>query len=405
VAQELPILVVGGGIGGLTAAIALGRSGRSVKLIERAERFEPIGYGIQLGPNAFHVFDQLGIAKEVLSQSTLPEEGQLRDAVSGEVIAQLPMGTEIKRRYGNPYAVIHRGDLHEVLLEACDRLKIVDLENSCELKSFDDKENKVTATTVTGREIDGSALIAADGVWSRIRAQMFQDEPPQQFGYVAMRCLRPIVDFPRELAPNAVVLWTGTRYHMIHYRLQGGKLFNVVVGFRLQALGSDTPADAAQQMSSLFANACPQVRELLKFIDTSKYWDIVAFNPISEWTKGRVALIGDAAHAMLQAMAQGACQAIEDSLTIANCISENGEDYEAAFRNYQSRRLLRATRVQYMSRYMWEAIHVYGAMRNLRNDMFARMNSVDVLESLEWLYSRPSGVAENKDPYSMSFAA
>ena len=403
-AQNLPILVVGGGIGGLTAAIALGRSGRRVKLIERAERFEPIGYGIQLGPNAFHVFDQLGIASDVLRQASLPEEGQLRDAITGDLIARLPMSDEIKRRYGNPYAVIHRGDLHEVLLDACDRVKTVDLENSCELKSFDDNGSKVTARTVTDRQIDAAALIAADGVWSRIRTQMFQDEPPQQFGYVAMRCLRPIEEFPRELAPNAVILWTGSRYHMIHYPLRGGKLFNVVVGFRLQAPGSDTSADPAQQMFSLFANACPEVRALLKYIDTSRYWDIVAFNPIPEWTKGRVALIGDAAHAMLQAMAQGACQAIEDSLTIAACIDENGEDYEAAFRKYHSGRLLRATRVQYMSRYMWEAIHVYGAMRNLRNDMFARMSSTDVLESLQWLYSRPVGVAD-RDAYCLSFAA
>jgi 2-polyprenyl-6-methoxyphenol hydroxylase-like FAD-dependent oxidoreductase len=405
VAQDLPILVVGGGIGGLTTAIALGRQGRQVKLIERAERFEPIGYGIQLGPNAFHVFDRLGIAKDVLKQSSIPDEGLLRDAISGEVIARLPMGKEIVHRYGNPYAVIHRGDLHEILLNACDGLNTVDLENSCELKSVNDDGNKVTATTVTDRRLDGCALIAADGVWSKIRSQMFQDEPPQAFGYVAMRCLRPIGEFPRELAPNAVLLWTGPRCHMIHYPLRGGKLFNVVVGIRVQQQPETSkPADAAQQMLSLFTNACPHVRELLKHIDTTRSWDIVAFNPIPEWTKGRVALIGDAAHAMLQAMAQGACQAIEDSLTIADCISENGEDYQAAFRNYQSRRLLRATRVQYMSRYMWETIHVYGAMRSLRNDMLARMSSADVLESLEWLYRRPRGAAE-KDPYSMSFAA
>lgn len=190
---------------------------------------------------------------------------------------------------------------------------------------------------------------------------------------------------------------------MIHYPLRGGKLFNVVVGFRLQVPSPAGP-DPTQQMLSLFANACPQVRELLKYIDTSRYWDIVAFNPISEWTRGRVALIGDAAHAMLQAMAQGACQAIEDSLTIAACIDEKGDDYAAAFQEYQARRLLRATRVQYMSRHMWEAIHVYGALRNLRNDMFARMTGADVLESLEWLYSQP-GSAAHTDPYCLSLAA
>uniref|UniRef100_UPI0024689FE2 FAD-dependent monooxygenase n=1 Tax=Halomonas sp. 25-S5 TaxID=2994065 RepID=UPI0024689FE2 len=152
-------LIAGGGLGGLTAAVALGQTGRRVKVIERAEAFAPIGYGIQLGPNALHMFDKLGLAEEVLRYSSLAEDVLVRDAITGESIARIPMGREVCERYGQPYAVIHRADLHEVLLEACRGIDTVELESGCALTSFEDLGESVRVETTSGESFSAAALI------------------------------------------------------------------------------------------------------------------------------------------------------------------------------------------------------------------------------------------------------
>ncbi len=390
--MKTPLTIVGGGIGGLSSAIALARTGKPVQVFEQAHEFRAIGYGIQLAPNVFHAFDQLGLEKEVLAKCSLPDEGVFRDAHTAEILMRVPMGSRMKERFGKPYAVIHRADLHQVLLEGCSSLG-VSLTTNCELLDFSDNGNAVELETSQGRQSAG-ALIAADGVASKVRAKLFGTPQPHKLGYAAFRAVHPMEKMPAKFARNAVVLWCGGGYHMIHYPLRGGSLFNLVAVFDYRL---DEPQDhqspLAERLIARFADACGEVRELLDYVDFSRHWEITTIEPISEWSKGRVALLGDAAHPMVQAIAQGACQAVEDGVVLAECLGPTADDIERRFRAYHAKRILRATRAQYVSRYLWELIHVRNGFSLLRRDLLAKFRESDVLEELSWLYGANKGTS------------
>lgn len=387
--QVHPIIVAGGGVGGLTAAIALGKKGFRVRLLEQAQEFQPIGYGIQLGPNAFHMFDQLGITPLVLRSCTFPQAGIMRDVVTTDEITRLPMGADLEKRFGRPYAVIHRGDLHEALLEACAALPEVELLTSSKVEHYEDNGRHVTVTTADGKKHIGDALIGADGVWSGIRAQMNpQVAKPQSLGYVAYRGVRPRADIPPELFENNVNLWAGPGYHMMHYPLQSDQLFNIVAVFRSRRFArGEANHSGPDELKEIFAGACSHVRRLLEFVQTDKHWDISVMEPVPTWTSGRVALMGDAAHAMLQAMAQGACQAVEDGVWLAECLASAQGDYARGFADYEEHRKMRAVRMQYQSRYYWEVFHAGGMYAELRKQMLQR-SPRDAMESVSWVYER-----------------
>jgi 2-polyprenyl-6-methoxyphenol hydroxylase-like FAD-dependent oxidoreductase len=392
--MQMPLAIVGGGIGGLSSAIALARRGRPVRVIEQAPAFRAIGYGIQLGPNAFQALEHLGIENEALGKCSLPDEGALRDARTAEVLLRLPMGKLMKERYGKPYAVIHRADLHQVLVDCCRNLG-VGLTTDCELLNFVDNGKFVELETTRGPQTV-SALVAADGVASKVRSKLFGTPKPQKLGYAAFRAVHAMENMPAKFANNEVVLWCGGGYHMIHYPLRGGSLFNLVAVFDYRLEQSQNPhASLADRIMGRFAGACADVRELLGYVDLSRHWEIATIEPISEWSRGRVALLGDAAHAMVQAMAQGACQAVEDSVVLAECLEQGANDIEKGFRAYQARRILRATRVQYMSRYMWELIHARNGLSLLRRDLLAKFHESDALEELSWLYDSTEAMSRD----------
>ena len=379
------VIVAGGGIGGLSTSIALARSGYAVRTIERADEIKAIGYGIQLGPNAFHAFSRLGIEDRVLAKCSFPEEGLLLDAESAETFLSLPMGAAMKERYGKAYAVIHRGDLHEILTAACAE-NGVELVPGCPLTGFEDTGENVRLQTGKG-EMAADALVAADGIWSETRATLTGAAPPERLGYVAFRAVTPTNEVAPELTRNAVMLWCGPGYHMIHYPLRGGELFNLVAAFDYRLTsegGEELPLE--ERLFKRFEGACDHVRSLLTLVELHQHWEISSFNPISTWSKGRVILIGDSAHAMLQAMAQGACQSIEDALVLADRMSAFGGDIVSAFQAFNASRLMRVTRIQYMSRFMWELIHVRGAYSDLRQHLLANYRGKNTLEALAWLY-------------------
>jgi salicylate hydroxylase len=390
--SDMPIIVAGGGIGGLATAIAVGQAGRPVVLLERAHRFEPIGYGIQIGPNALHIFERMGIAAKVLTHANVPDKGVLSDALTNETIAELPMAARMIDRFGQPYAVIHRGDLHDALVDACDALPNVELRNDFEVTGFQDAGSHVLVEGHAGRSLKGCALIAADGIWSAIRNTLFPGSPqPFTSRYAAFRCLLPIDEVPAHLVRNVVNLRCGDDFHMIHYLLRNGTLFNLVAGMRVpDHISMDDREEVVAHFEGVFTNGCQEVRELLAYIDRSRFWAVSNLVPLHGWVKGRVALMGDAAHAMVQAMAQGACQAVEDAFVIAKHL-DAGVAIETAFRRYQEERHIRATYTQYRSLYMWELIHAQGGWRDLRRDRLGAMSSDDLLAQLDWLYSAVPG--------------
>jgi salicylate hydroxylase len=383
-----PIIIVGGGLGGAAAALALGRKGFRVRVLEQAPEFGVIGYGIQLGPNVFSMFDRLGITDAVLAQSITPKAILMIDSVDAGVIVRIPTGTSFRERFKRPYIVIHRVDLHRVLLDACKTLGNVELMPLTGVAAFEDLGNQVRVKTEDNHIIEGAALIGADGLRSIIRTQMLNERSPRMIGYVAHRTIVPMADVRAEVYREEVVLWSGPGFHIVHYPLRGGTLFNIVAVFKTSTYAEK--GDIARYRTELdrtYCNSHPSMRALLAMMDLERRWPISDRDPIRHWSKGRVTLLGDAAHPTLQTLAQGACMAIEDSVCLAELIDLSDGDIESAFRQYESARYLRTARVQFESRYYWENFyHLGGIEREVARHAWAGRSEQDVFQCLAWLY-------------------
>src|SRR5215216_8043039 len=217
--RDRPILVVGGGIGGLSTALALGRKGWPVRVLEQTAELGAIGYGIQLGPNVFPMFDRLGIRDAVLAHSIFPGGCLMLDALTGEEITRVPTGASLRERFKHPYIVLHRVDLHYVLLDACKAVPAIELESSTAVVAVEDRGDHVVAQTENGIAVEGAALIAADGLRSRIRAQLLGHTEPRPIGYVAHRTIVPMEAVTADVRRADVVLWAGPAFHIVHYPL------------------------------------------------------------------------------------------------------------------------------------------------------------------------------------------
>lgn len=381
------ILVVGGGIGGLTTALAFAQRGYDVRVLEEAPEFGAIGYGIQLGPNVFHMFERLGLSGAVLRHSIVPRAVVMLDALDGAEVACIPTGDSFRRRFTHPYVVLHRIDLHHVLLDACKALPSVELMPSTAAASYEDLGEGVRVVTKDGRAFEGVALIGADGLGSAIRAQMVDEGAPRFIGYVAHRTIVPMERVPAGVRREDVVLWGGPGYHIVHYPLRHGTVFNIVAVFRTSTYAErgDLQGHRAE-IEKTYRDAHPAMKALLAMMEFERRWAISDRDPIRHWRRGRVVLLGDAAHPTLQSLAQGACMAIEDGVCLAELVHAAGGDFEAAFRQYESVRLLRTARVQLESRALWPFYHAEGIARDVRNETTAAWSENHMFECLAWLY-------------------
>jgi 3-hydroxybenzoate 6-monooxygenase len=385
--DELPILIAGGGIGGICAALALARKGRRVQVFEQAAEFKEIGAGIQLAPNAFHVFRALGITEAVTQAAAFPEALIVMDSLSGEELTRIPVGPDFRARFGYPYGLIHRADLHAVLLEACRKSRLVTLSPSQQLRHFDDLGDRVTVTLSSAEVVEGAALIGADGLWSTVRAAVVGDGKPRVSGHIAYRAVMGANEAPPANRRNAMIIWAGPKTHLVHYPLRRGELFNLVAVFHSNRYeeGWDSYGDV-DELHQRFAGTCPEVQGMLRKIDAWRMWVLCDREPIKDWSKGRTTLLGDAAHPMLQYLAQGACMAMEDAVCLANCLEVAGGDCEKAFLDYQQARYLRTARVQLTARLYGEVLHASGATRDLRNAYLHARTPEQAYEDMAWLY-------------------
>ena len=385
--SDLPILIAGGGIGGFAAALALTQKGFPVHLIERAADFHEIGAGIQLGPNVFRMFEILGVSEQMSHWAVFPDNLIMRDALDGSEITRIPTGEPLHRRFGYPYAVIHRADLHKVLIDAVKRSPLATLTTSCKLASHEDRGDRVLVHTEAGQTFEGAALIGADGLWSAVRSQLVADGKPRVSGHIAYRGVIPLADVPAHLQENNVVLWAGPKTHLVHYPLHRGEVYNLVVVFHSSRYeeGWDTYGDPGE-LRERFAGQHPRVREFLSMANEWKMWVLCDREPISRWSEGRVTLLGDAAHPMLQYLAQGGCMAIEDAVVLARSLAEAKGDYHAAFLAYQQQRYLRTARVQLTARMYGDVYHAADATRDLRRQMLAGRTPEQAYNGVAWLY-------------------
>ncbi|WP_322034012.1 FAD-dependent monooxygenase [Paraburkholderia sp. J76] len=387
---NLPLVVVGGGLGGLSLALALGRNGRRVHVLEQASQISPIGYGIQLGPNVFKAFDRLGISETVKATADCPVSLVMPDADSGETLARVPLrSSKFYQRYTNPYIVIHRADIHNILLDACRRTPGVELTVNATAAGFEDRGSEgVRVTCEDGRIFDGAALIGADGIKSRVRNYVAGETPARSVGYVAHRTIIDMKDVPAHLPHQQdVVLWAGPGYHVVHYPLRHGTIFNIVAVFKDPAPGhGDMRVTHEEDVKHVYANAHPALKKLLSMMNLERRWVLADRDPIRTWSRGQVALLGDAVHPTLQSLAQGAGMAIEDAVCLADLLQNMDYAYEGAFKEYQRRRLVRSARIQLGSRELWEVYHAEGIAREVRDAELEGRSEDDYYQCLDWVW-------------------
>lgn len=382
-----PILIAGGGIGGLATALVLARDGHAVTVLEQAASFGEIGAGIQLGPNIFRMFAYLGLTDVVSKVSFFPPGLGMNDVRTGEKVVRVPLGDMARATYGFPYGVIYRADLHQVFLDACTAHDKVTLRTSAKVDAFTQSDASVQVHLAGSEVIEGAALIGADGLWSKVREVVVGDGKPRVSGHIAYRAVLKREDVPAHLWSDDVLLWGGEKTHLVHYPLRRGELFNLVAVFHSNKYdeGWNTFGDSAE-LTERFAQACPQVRELLGKIETWKMWVLCDREPVKNWTDRRVTLLGDAAHPMLQYLAQGAGQAIEDAVVLREALRFTHGEVAQAFQKYQQARYLRTGRVQLTARFYGDIYHAAGVQRELRNQMFQGEKESAGFAGLQWMY-------------------
>ena len=384
--QQLPVIVAGGGIGGLAAALALVRQGFRVTVLEQSPQIGEIGAGIQLGPNAFHAFDALGVGEKARGRAVYTDYMIMHDAIDEYVVGRIPTGEAFRQRFGNPYAVIHRVDVHTSLLEGAQETGRVEFHTSTRAERIEQDADSVTVIDQAGRAHRGLALIGADGVKSVVRAQYVND-PPRVTGHVVYRAVVEKKDFPLDLQWNAASIWVGPNCHLVHYPLRGGEQYNVVVTFhsRQQEEWGVTEG-SKEEVQSYFQGICPRARQLIDLPKSWKRWATADREPIAQWTFGRATLLGDAAHPTTQYMAQGACMAMEDAVTLGEALRVNGNDFAKAFEHYQRSRVARTARIVLSSREMGRIYHAKGVERLVRNDLWKGRSPERFYDAMEWLY-------------------
>jgi 2-polyprenyl-6-methoxyphenol hydroxylase-like FAD-dependent oxidoreductase len=391
-AGQQPVLIVGGGIGGLAAALALALKGVPSRVIEQAAEFKEVGAGIQLGPNVFRMFDVLGLSKSVSALAVFPENLIMLDAITGEEVTRVPLDQRFRAKFTHPYALIYRPDLLSVLLEECRKNNLIQLHTSQKIVDVEQHGKGVTARSENGYGYDGAALIGADGLWSTARQLIIGDGKPQVAGHITYRAVLSAKEVPEHLRRWSMTFWAGEKVHLVIYPLRGGELYNLVAVFHSNRYeeGWDSFGDPAE-LHERFEKTCEPVRALLGKIESWRMWVLCDRPPVKNWSKGRMTLIGDAAHPMLQYLAQGACMAIEDAVCLADRVESAQGDYAAAFEAYQAARYLRTGRVQIMARVYGEFYHASGVARELRNMMLSARTAEQSFEAMEWLYGEDAG--------------
>ncbi len=387
-----PVIVVGGGLGGLSCALALGQAGRPVKLLEQSAEIAPIGYGVQIGPNVLPVLDSMGLGTAVREAAYLPDYLQLHDAGTGEKIFRIDLkGGEFDRHFSNPYIAIHRVDLHEILLKACRAMPNIDLSQATHVTGFSQTPEQITAHSSNKPDVTGCALVAADGLRSVLRSQLHPQDTSVPVGYAANRTIVAAADAPAVLRhERGVAMWTGENFHVIYYPLRGGSEINIVGVFKLPCgLDADDSQGYAAHVLASIAQAHPAVHEVVASLNLQRRWSIADRRPTRRWTDGRMTLLGDAAHATLQSLAQGAGMAIEDSAVLAQEMEAHPADPALAFRSFERKRFLRTARVVLESRALWPRYHCGGIDAEVRNAQWQELRNPDFYRCLDWLW-RPT---------------
>jgi salicylate hydroxylase len=402
--MSLQVLIAGGGIAGLAAALACGRAGCDVRLFEQAAALEAVGAGIQIGPNVTRLLHGWGLADGLRAVAAFPSHLQVRNALSGRGLGVLPLGDTALQRYGAPYATLHRGDLQQLLLNAVRQQTGAELQLDDALSGFAQTPQRVTAQLGAGRTAEGDVLLGADGLWSVVRQGLLNDGPPRVTGHLAYRALARQASLPAHLRSHHVTVWLGPDLHVVHYPVRNGEWLNVVGIVQTRPSAANTisqgaegdaarvPGDwnqetTAAHLLAALADTCAPLRDLVNAMDGWRRWVLCDRAPLSGADRvagGRVALLGDAAHPMLPYLAQGAGMAIEDAAELGRVLANEHADVMGALRAYAGHRWQRNARVQARSLRNGRIFHAQGIVRWGRDMALGLLG--DRLLDLPWLY-------------------
>ena len=393
-ATSTDVLVVGGGMAGLAGALALRANGAEVTLVERAPEFGEVGAGLQMAPNASRVLKRWGLLEKALEIGVQPKHLVFRDAVTGEELTRQSLAGEFEERYGAPYVVIHRSDLHRVLLEACQEAG-VRLVNDVFVESVETVDGRGVAHTAAGVDYEADVVIGADGLKSTLRPVVANDEPVGS-AYVAYRGTVPITESTPKTDLEDVIVYLGPDCHLVQYPLRKGKLLNTVAVFKSASFErGEEQYGGVDELEAAYKDCVPAVQDALKNLATGIRWPMYDRNPIENWIAGRMVLMGDAAHPMLQYLAQGACQALEDAAVLQDVskgtvFTDDGVDpaaWDEAIRRFNKLRAGRTAKVQRTARIWGESWHVSGLARTLRNLLFKSRRDGNYQYN-DWLYGQ-----------------
>ena len=370
---DLPFLIVGGGIAGLAAGLGLARIGKSSHVLEKAPHFEEVGAGLQLGPNAVRALQWLGAWDAVAPHCVSPAEIQVRDGLSGNTLQRIPLGANFEKQFGAAYRVAHRADLLNGLLESVRSKPGIDLRNNAEVTNVSIAET--TLSMKSGISFKGEAIIAADGVHSVIRNLIAGQPGRNPIGHMLHRGLIPIASVPASVNIDAVTLWLFPGGHVVHYAVSNWRHFNIVAAVE----------DPEISLWRAFQGACQPLADILDQKIQWTKWPALDLAPAPTWNKNRAVLVGDAAHATLPYLAQGAAMALEDACVLSNAM-QNASELESAFRDFAASRFKRTSAIQKKSRQLGRIYHARGALRQGRNAVLKVTPSPRFINRLSWIY-------------------
>ncbi|MEU5091622.1 FAD-dependent oxidoreductase [Streptomyces sp. NPDC021356] len=388
-ARTARVLVVGGGIGGLATALAVARRGHRVLVLERAERFAEIGAGIQIAPNGIHALRRLGLGDRVCATAVHMDELRFMDGRTGKHVVSMPLTADYRRRFGSPYVVVHRAELHSLLLDTCRRTGTIELRGSSAVVGYEQDATGAAVVLEGGGRIAGDAVVGADGIHSALRHRLVGDGSPRVSGISVYRTVLPMDRVPEEFRGNHVTWWAGPGCHFVHYPIAGGTSLNLAASWDggLTEAFAGVPAPREQVLTRLAGLAGQAPQRLLRLGEDWKTWMLVDRDPVDDWTDGRVTLLGDAAHPMLHYAAQGACQALEDAVVLGDLLDCPASSFPRRLRTYNGLRRERTAAIQLIARRSVSLWHPAGAEADDRNAMLASLSATELHDHVAWMHT------------------
>jgi salicylate hydroxylase len=382
------ILIAGAGIAGLAAAIALARDGRTVTVLEKRLNASEEGAGIQIGPNGTRLLHRLGVAPRLRQKVAIPESIRVMDGVTASELTWLPLGRDIEKRHGAPYWVMHRADLHEALRETASSLPGITLRQGTEVTAANTIDGRVAVQLAQGEQLSGAMLIAADGLWSKLRANVMGSPPLSFTGKCALRTVLPKADVPAGISLSDTTIWLRPAAHVVHYPVRAGQELAIVAIFADRDLGETWAGDVPASTVASRANELPPpLRDLLLRPTRWRQWSLYSPQTPITWVRDRIAFIGDAAHPPLPFLAQGGVMALEDAVILAALLKGAADDeIPARLVSYERLRRPRTTRVMDASARNGQAYHLGGVMRLMRNALLSQSPPRLLMRQYDWLY-------------------